>query len=51
MSEEQILELLKVAVFDGDMYCLHCGYASLEPDYDKCPSCRKPNPLKERGMI
>jgi len=46
-----IEEMLKVAVFDGILYCPYCEYGDLEPDYDTCPECHRPNPLRKGGFI
>ncbi|MBA7515043.1 hypothetical protein ES705_07081 [subsurface metagenome] len=46
-----IEEMLKEALFDSVVYCPYCEHGSLEPDYDKCPSCQKPNPLRKGGFI
>lgn len=27
-----------------------CEFGVLEPDYDSCPECNKPDPLQKRGI-
>lgn len=45
-----IEEMLKEALYDGVVSCPACG-TDVEPDYDICPECEKPNPLRKMGMI
>ncbi|MBA7525885.1 hypothetical protein ES705_18044 [subsurface metagenome] len=46
-----IEKILEQALFDGVVYWSYCEHGYLEPDYDKCPSCQKPNPLRMGGYI
>ena len=48
--DDELMELLEVAVCDGDFECKDCGLY-LEPDADKCPECGWKNPLREWGLI
>ena len=43
--------MLKVALFEGILSCPFCEFGNLEPDYDVCPECNKPNPLRKGGYI
>jgi predicted amidophosphoribosyltransferase len=43
-------EMLKEALYEGVVSCPACG-TNMEPDYDVCPECEKPNPLRKMGMI
>ena len=49
-TESDIMRMLRNAVFDSVVECPYCD-TRLEPDYETCPMCDKPNPLMERGMI
>lgn len=51
ISNEQLEYMLRQAVMDGAIHCPYCDYFELEPDYDKCPSCHRENPLKVNGLI
>lgn len=46
-----IEQMLKKAVFDDVIYCPYCEYGLLEPDYERCPECHRPNPLRQQGLI
>lgn len=46
-----IERMLRQAVLDDVVYCPHCEHGYLEPDYKRCPNCKKTNPLREGGLI
>ena len=46
-----IKEMLRQAVEESAVYCPYCEHGYLESDYEKCPECKKTNPLRERGYI
>lgn len=50
MDEDQLLRMMKDAVFDSVVECPKCGNR-LEPDYDICPECNTKNPLQQMGFI
>ena len=49
-AEDEIVQLLQDAVWEGIIECPDCG-ERMEPDCRRCPGCGKPNPLRAGGYI
>lgn len=51
MTERKLHTMLKSAVEKGMVKCPYCYYKWLEPDYERCPKCKKRNPMITMGCI